>query len=114
MKCGLLASYDEEGSMATCPKCGSSRIETYMMTYGPMWCLDCGFRVEDKSVAPNPFLDEADLEAARHSPESQSLGQALFQLSRGRRKTSTTRRRTVPDSGDGEKPTFAADAPAEE
>ncbi len=33
-----------------CPECGSTRIEQYRMPYGPMWCLECGFRVEDKTA----------------------------------------------------------------
>ena len=44
--------------IAVCPKCGSTNIEQYMMLYGPMWCLDCGYRVEEKSDRPNPFLKE--------------------------------------------------------
>jgi hypothetical protein len=49
--------------MARCPECGSSRIEQYRSPYGPMWCLDCGFRVEDKTAIPNPFMEEVDGEA---------------------------------------------------
>jgi transcription initiation factor TFIIIB Brf1 subunit/transcription initiation factor TFIIB len=100
--------------MATCPQCGSSRIETYMMMYGPMWCLDCGFRVEDKAVVPNPFLDAADIEAATRKPEPQSLGDALSQLSATGRKPRVTRRRAVPEDSEGEDPPPPADKPAEE
>ena len=42
--------------MGRCQRCGGSRIEQYMMPYGPMWCSDCGFRVEDKTATPNPFF----------------------------------------------------------
>ena len=45
--------------VAICPECGSNNIEEYMMMYGPMWCLECGFRVEDKSASPNPFIQIA-------------------------------------------------------
>jgi hypothetical protein len=38
-----------------CPQCGSTKIEQYMMPYGPMWCLDCGFSVEEKTDKGNPF-----------------------------------------------------------
>jgi transcription initiation factor TFIIIB Brf1 subunit/transcription initiation factor TFIIB len=100
--------------MATCPKCGSSRIETYMMMYGPMWCLDCGFRVEDKAVVPNPFLDAADLEAAARKPEPLSLGEALSQLSGTGRRTRVTHRRTAPENSEGENPSPPGDKPAEE
>ena len=39
-----------------CPECGSTRINQFRMPYGPIWCMDCGFRVEDKTAVPNPFL----------------------------------------------------------
>ena len=99
--------------MATCPECGSSRIETYMMMYGPMWCLDCGFRVEDKAVVPNLFLDAADLEAARRKPEPQSLGSALSQLSGTSRKPRVNRQRTAPKDSENESLPPAGDRPAE-
>ena len=56
----LQEAYDRAKSspklkLPRCPQCGSLHIETYMMIYGPMWCQDCGFRVEDKTVNPNPF-----------------------------------------------------------
>lgn len=98
--------------MATCPQCGSLRIETYMMMYGPMWCLDCGFRVEDKAVVPNPFLDAADMEAAARKPEPLSLGDALSHLSGIDRKTRATRRRTTPENGEGENSSPPDDKPA--
>lgn len=41
---------------ASCPECGSSDINQYRMPYGPMWCMACGFRVEEKNNQPNPFL----------------------------------------------------------
>ena len=47
-----------------CPECGSTRLDQYRMPYGPMWCVDCGFRVEDKMAVPNPFLEGADQEAS--------------------------------------------------
>ena len=49
--------------MAKCPQCGSSRINQYRMPYGPMWCQDCGFRVEEKSAVPNPFVEAAKKKA---------------------------------------------------
>ena len=49
--------------MARCPECGGTRIEQYRMPYGPMWCMDCGFRVEEKMAVPNPFV-EADPDQA--------------------------------------------------
>ena len=51
--------------MARCPECGGSRINQYRMPYGPMWCKDCGFRVEEKSAVPNLFLDSEEEQAAR-------------------------------------------------
>ena len=35
--------------MGRCPECGSSRIDQYRMPYGPIWYVDCGFRVEDNA-----------------------------------------------------------------
>lgn len=70
-----------------CPKCGSTRIDEEMWFYGPMVCLDCGFRVEDKTARPNPFLQTENEEAAAQEgegPESppQSLGAALYEWSK--------------------------------
>lgn len=31
-----------------CPKCGSTNIGQYRMMSGPIWCVDCSYRVEDK------------------------------------------------------------------
>ena len=72
-----------------CPECGSTRIDENMSFYGPMVCLDCGFRVEDKTATPNPFL-QADSEDTptpeEEAPESppQSLGAALYEWSKTR------------------------------
>lgn len=41
-----------------CPQCGSDKINTYRMPTGPMWCDQCGFRVERKEDKPNPFYAE--------------------------------------------------------
>jgi hypothetical protein len=70
-----------------------------------MWCLDCSFRVEDKSVIPNPFLDAADIQAAKRRPDPSPLGEALSRLAKAKRK---------PPAVDGEKPDRASDLPAEE
>ncbi|TFG67256.1 MAG: hypothetical protein E4H27_09225 [Anaerolineales bacterium] len=43
--------------IARCPECGSTDINQYNMPYGPMWCMGCGFRVEEKNDQPNPFLN---------------------------------------------------------
>ena len=42
--------------MWRCPKCGSTELDQYRMPYGPMWCMDCDYRIEDKNVTPNPFF----------------------------------------------------------
>ena len=60
--------------MLRCPECGSSRVDQYMMPYGPMMCLDCGFRVEDKNAQPNPFLYEGDEEPVAPEPEGPRPG----------------------------------------
>lgn len=31
-----------------CPKCDSENIGQYRMPTGPIWCSDCGYRVEHK------------------------------------------------------------------
>jgi hypothetical protein len=54
-----------------------------MWFYGPMYCLDCGFRVEDKTKKPNPFFSAAEEETAAQENEepeapSRSLGAALY------------------------------------
>ena len=72
--------------MYRCPICGSSRIEQYKMPYGEMWCLDCGFRVEDKSVIPNPFFVEEETVV---KPVPIPLGEqmaALYKSKRGKKK----------------------------
>jgi hypothetical protein len=82
----------EENTMARkCPKCGSTRIDEAMWFYGPMVCLDCGFRVEDKTARPNPFFGAAEEETAAQESEGpealpQSLGAALYEWSKSRRK----------------------------
>jgi hypothetical protein len=38
------------------------------MPYGPIWCVDCGFRVEGKTAQPNPFL--GPVQAADGPPEA--------------------------------------------
>lgn len=64
-----------------------------MMPYGPISCLDCGFRVEDKTVQPNPFLqaEPRSTEAPR-----QSLGEALYALS----KSGGKRQAEPPEAGE--------------
>lgn len=44
--------------MYKCPKCKGT-INQYRMPTGPMWCIDCGFRIEDKNKHPNPFVRAA-------------------------------------------------------
>ena len=38
-----------------CPKCKSNRINQYRTPVGPIWCEDCGYRVEHKEKE-NPFI----------------------------------------------------------
>ena len=49
---------NDENVRWRCPECGGSELDQYRMPYGAMWCTDCGFRVEDKTAVPNPFLVE--------------------------------------------------------
>jgi hypothetical protein len=84
---------------ARCPECGSTRIEQYMMPYGPMWCMDCGFRVEDKMAQPNPFIDTDEDETPAEPPAPPlPLGAALYELSRARKGTGGT---DPPEAGQG-------------
>jgi transcription initiation factor TFIIIB Brf1 subunit/transcription initiation factor TFIIB len=65
---------------ARCPECGSTRIEEYRMPYGPMWCLDCGFCVEEKYAKPNPFVVREDEDQAfprRAEPDRPMLGEQM-------------------------------------
>ena len=63
--------------MYRCPKCGSSRIDQYRMPYGEMWCADCGFLIEDKTVIPNPFFVEEDIRSKPEEPTHSSLGEQV-------------------------------------
>ncbi|MCP4761761.1 MAG: hypothetical protein GY870_08265 [archaeon] len=39
------------------PFCRSNRINQYRMMTGPMWCMDCGYRIEKKeNKNRNPFI----------------------------------------------------------
>jgi hypothetical protein len=42
------------------------------MPYGPMWCMDCGFGVEDKMAPSNPFLEteEGDEDSGDRDPDA--------------------------------------------
>jgi hypothetical protein len=60
--------------MWRCPKCGSSQLEQYRMPYGPMWCKDCFFRIEEKNVTPNPFYVEEENQVGLDREESGQSG----------------------------------------
>lgn len=40
-----------------CPKCGSEEVGQFRMRTGPIWCCECGYRVEEKEFF-NPFIVE--------------------------------------------------------
>jgi len=65
--------------MWRCPKCGSTRLDQYRMPYGPMWCMDCAFRIEDKTITPNPFYaeDQKRDDPQGEKPERPGLGEQL-------------------------------------
>lgn len=65
--------------MWRCPQCGSTRLDQYRMPYGPMWCMDCLFRIEDKTITPNPFyLEEENQDSLEQQKPNQSgLGEQL-------------------------------------
>ena len=75
--------------MSKCPECGRTRIETFRMPYGPMWCMDCGFRVEHKEEPGNPFIDEeasSDASPPEHRPALGEQMVAVLEQARKRRK----------------------------
>jgi transcription initiation factor TFIIIB Brf1 subunit/transcription initiation factor TFIIB len=72
--------------MAKCPECGGTQIEQYMMPYGPMWCMDCGFRVEEKMADPNPFLNDTPDSAAPAQTEGPRPGLGAQMAARAARK----------------------------
>lgn len=43
-----------------CPKCGSSNIDQYRMPTGPIWCSNCGFRVEHKESDKSFYYEVED------------------------------------------------------
>jgi transcription initiation factor TFIIIB Brf1 subunit/transcription initiation factor TFIIB len=47
------------GGMLRCPKCGGTKINQYRMPFGAMWCMECEFRIEEKKISPNPFVEAA-------------------------------------------------------
>jgi transcription initiation factor TFIIIB Brf1 subunit/transcription initiation factor TFIIB len=49
--------------MYKCPECGGTKIDQYRMPFGEMWCMTCGFRIEDKNKTPNPFVEAAKNDA---------------------------------------------------
>lgn len=59
--------------MNKCPECGSDQIGQSKMLDGPMWCENCGFRVEDKNDLPNPFFVETEADAT--GPSTPALRQ---------------------------------------
>jgi DNA-directed RNA polymerase subunit RPC12/RpoP len=76
--------------MLRCPVCGSTRIDQDMMMYGPMNCLDCGFRVEDKNARPNPFVvadDDPPPPPAAQPPPGLGEQLAAWKATKRRRKT---------------------------
>lgn len=44
--------------MYICPKCDSTHINQERRLEGPMWCMDCDFRIERKEKPGNPFVPE--------------------------------------------------------
>ncbi len=41
-----------------CPKCGSTHIDQFRMMTGPIWCADCGHRVEHKERDNSFYVEE--------------------------------------------------------
>ena len=66
--------------MWRCPFCGSTNLEQTRSIDGEMFCLDCGFRVEDKSVIPNPFFVEDEVRSKPEAPIRPGLGEQMAAL----------------------------------
>jgi transcription initiation factor TFIIIB Brf1 subunit/transcription initiation factor TFIIB len=66
--------------MWRCPICGSTNLEQTRSIDGEMFCRDCGFRVEDKSVFPNPFFVEDEPSSKPEVPTLPSLGEQMVVL----------------------------------
>lgn len=49
-----------------CPNCGSESINQLRQLTGPIWCNDCGFKVENKETN-NPFIFNEVLEASGYN-----------------------------------------------
>jgi hypothetical protein len=49
------------------------------MPYGPMWCKDCFFRIEDKTITPNPFYVEKENQGdvKQEKSDQSGLGEQL-------------------------------------
>ncbi len=71
--------------MWRCPICGSTNLEQTRSIDGEMFCLDCGFRVEDKSVVPNPFFVEDAIHPEPEAPIRPGLGEQMAVLYNSRR-----------------------------
>ena len=66
--------------MWRCPICGSTNLEQTRSIDGEMFCLDCGFRVEDKSVTPNPFFVDDATRSEPEAPIRPGLGEQMTAL----------------------------------
>ncbi|MBN2393807.1 MAG: hypothetical protein JXR84_23950 [Anaerolineae bacterium] len=66
--------------MWRCPICGSTNLEQTRSIDGEMFCLDCGFRVEDKSVVPNPFFVKDAVRSEPAEPTHPPLGEQMAVL----------------------------------
>jgi hypothetical protein len=49
------------------------------MLSGPMWCGECGFRVEDKQQADNPFVWQENEDEVKHRPIEKAVLQDLYE-----------------------------------
>ena len=41
---------DSSCTLPVCPKCGSRHIDQFRMLTGSIWCMDCGYTVENKEI----------------------------------------------------------------
>ena len=66
--------------MKKCPKCGSTRLVTYLNPDAPVECLDCGHRIENEGAANSTLMQQAIQSALEDRGDLPSLGEQMIPL----------------------------------
>ena len=72
--------------MKKCPKCGSTRLVTYLSLDAPVVCLDCGHRVESDGAANSALMQQAIQSSLQQKEELPSLKEQMIPLQKQERK----------------------------